>query len=294
MTQGTVKFFNAAKGFGFITPDSEGKDIFVAAASVSSSGIGTLKPGQRVSFEVKPDARGPMAVDLVLLAEPPRPLPARERPAQPRAAEEKPKLTFYFDSSDDNAAAALEDLRAAGHDPRVIDYVATPPRREELRARSALLSNKNQSLVKTYAALFYDLRLNDRFLSQNEFWDAIVEHPSLINGPIVATAADANLYSAKSGIDAFLATNFPNVAPVVRQTKPVAPPVGDDDLDDDEVVEEDSPGDDADDESVKSRKAKAPAGAKKKAATPKSTAKKTVARPAKKPAAKAPARKPKK
>ena len=63
MTHGTVKFFNAAKGFGFITPDSGGKDIFVSAASVSSAGIGALKPGQRVAFDIKPDTRGPMAVN---------------------------------------------------------------------------------------------------------------------------------------------------------------------------------------------------------------------------------------
>jgi len=302
MSHGTVKFFNAGKGFGFITPDDGSKDVFVPAASVSAAGLGTLKPGQRVSFEVKPDARGPMAIDLVQLAEPPRLDAAKNGAPQHRRVDERQRLTFYLDSADDSAVSALEDLRAAGHDPKVVDYVATPPRREELRALSMLLSNKNQSLVKRYAPLFYDLRLNDRFLSQNEYWDAIVEHPSLINGPIISTAADANLYSAKSGVDAFLATHFPNIAPVVRQTKPV-PPVEDDELDDDEedvegvdeisAVEEDEA--ESADEMVKSRtKSKTPAAAKAKAAKPKPAAKKAVAKPANKPVAKAPARKPKK
>jgi len=210
MSQGTVKFFNAAKGFGFITPDGEGKDIFVPAASVSAAGIGVLKPGQRVSFEIKPDARGPMAIGLVLLAQPLRQEPAKERIPQNARVEERRRLTFYFDPADDGAQSSLEDLRAAGLDTKPVDYVAAPPTREELKALSALLSNKNQNLVKKYAPLFYDLRLNDRFLSQNEFWDAIVEHPSLINGPIISTGADANLYSSKSGIEAFLSANFPN------------------------------------------------------------------------------------
>ncbi len=56
------------------------------------------------------------------------------------------------------------------------------------------------------------MRLDDRFLSQNEFWDAIVEHPSLINGPIVETANDANLCDPKSGLGAFLKANFPHSA----------------------------------------------------------------------------------
>jgi CspA family cold shock protein len=222
MSHGTVKFFNAAKGFGFITPDEGGKDIFVPAASVLSSGIKTLKPGQRVSFEIKPDTRGPMAVSLVLLAEPPRPEPPRERSPQNSRNEERHRLLFYFDPADDNAQSALEDLRAAGHEPMLIDYVATPLNREELKTLSAQLGNKNQSLVKKYASLFYDLRLNDRFLSQNDFWDAIVEHPSLINGPIVATATDANLFSTRSGVEGFLATNFPNVVPVESGGKKVA------------------------------------------------------------------------
>ena len=239
MPNGTVKFFNAGKGFGFITPDDGSKDVFVAAASVTASGIGTLKPGQRVSFEVKPDARGPMAVNLVQLDEPPRMEMVKERVPQSRRVDERNRLTFYFDSADDNAQAVLEDLRAAGHDPRVVDYVATPLKRDELRALSMVLSNKNQSLVKRYASLFYDLRLNDRFLSQNEYWDAIVEHPSLINGPIVATANDANLYNAKSGVDAFLASHFPNVAPV--QAKPVEPVDEDDEEDDDLEAVEESP-----------------------------------------------------
>ena len=63
---GTVKFFNQSKGFGFITPDEGGKDVFVHITAVERSGIGTLDEGMRVSFETEPDKRckGPKAVNL--------------------------------------------------------------------------------------------------------------------------------------------------------------------------------------------------------------------------------------
>jgi len=284
MTHGTVKFFNAAKGFGFITPDSGGKDIFVSAASASSAGIGILKPGQRVSFDIKPDTRGPMAVGLSQLAEPPRQLPTQHRAPPELQAEERRQLVFYFDPADDNAQAALEKLRAAGHEPKLVDYVATPLTREQLKALSALLAAKSQGLVKKYAPLFYDLRLDDRFLSQTEFWDAIVEHPSLINGPIVATANDANLCNAKSGVKEFLAANFPHLVPVdVGQTEPAKPPKHAPATDEDES-ESEAAGPAKAPKARAAKKAKAAVAPKAKAispAKPKATAKKAAPKSAK-------------
>lgn len=60
MTIGTVKFFNAAKGFGFIAPESGEKDVFVHISAVEKSGMGTLSEGQRVSFDVVTE-RGKLA-----------------------------------------------------------------------------------------------------------------------------------------------------------------------------------------------------------------------------------------
>lgn len=63
---GTVKFFNASKGYGFITPDGGGNDVFVHVTAVEQSGIPSLNDGMRISFETEPDKRGkgPKAVEL--------------------------------------------------------------------------------------------------------------------------------------------------------------------------------------------------------------------------------------
>jgi cold shock protein len=57
MSIGTVKWFNPAKGFGFIQPEDGSKDVFVHISAVERSGIGNLSEGQRVSFEAQRDSR---------------------------------------------------------------------------------------------------------------------------------------------------------------------------------------------------------------------------------------------
>jgi cold shock protein len=63
-TIGTVKFYNATKGFGFISPEGGGKDVFVHVTTVEKSGMRSLNEGQRVSFEIQPDPKGSKAVNL--------------------------------------------------------------------------------------------------------------------------------------------------------------------------------------------------------------------------------------
>ena len=55
---GTVKFFNADKGYGFIAPDSGGQDAFVHISAVERAGMATLNQNQRVSYELEQDKRG--------------------------------------------------------------------------------------------------------------------------------------------------------------------------------------------------------------------------------------------
>ena len=64
MAIGTVKFFNASKGFGFVSPEGGGKDVFVHASAVEAAGMGSLSEGQRISFETQADAKGSKAVNL--------------------------------------------------------------------------------------------------------------------------------------------------------------------------------------------------------------------------------------
>ncbi len=64
MATGTVKWFNATKGYGFIAPDDGGKDVFVHISAVEQSGMGALNEGQRVNFETITESKGSKAVDL--------------------------------------------------------------------------------------------------------------------------------------------------------------------------------------------------------------------------------------
>jgi CspA family cold shock protein len=57
MTTGTVKWFNATKGFGFIQPDAGGPDVFVHISAVERSNLGSLHEGQKLSYELERDQR---------------------------------------------------------------------------------------------------------------------------------------------------------------------------------------------------------------------------------------------
>ena len=70
MTTGTVKFFNADKGYGFIEPDDGSKDAFVHISAVERSGMSTLTEGQKISFDLVADQKsGKMAADNIKAAE---------------------------------------------------------------------------------------------------------------------------------------------------------------------------------------------------------------------------------
>jgi cold shock protein len=67
MPQGTVKWFNAEKGFGFITPEGGGQDLFVHHTAIQDKGFRTLDENQRVSFDVTQGPKGPQASNVVKL-----------------------------------------------------------------------------------------------------------------------------------------------------------------------------------------------------------------------------------
>jgi CspA family cold shock protein len=64
METGTVKWFNETKGFGFITPDNGGKDVFVHYSAIEDSGFRNLTEGQSVSYEVENGPKGPQATNV--------------------------------------------------------------------------------------------------------------------------------------------------------------------------------------------------------------------------------------
>jgi CspA family cold shock protein len=64
MAVGTVKWFNADKGFGFITPDGGGPDVFAHFSAIASSGYRSLEENQRVTFDITQGPKGPQAANI--------------------------------------------------------------------------------------------------------------------------------------------------------------------------------------------------------------------------------------
>ncbi len=85
MAAGTVKWFNDAKGFGFIEPDSGGADVFAHFSAVQMEGFRTLKQGSRVSYELVQGPKGDLAQNI-------RPLDAAEGADTPQEAGAGPSL----------------------------------------------------------------------------------------------------------------------------------------------------------------------------------------------------------
>lgn len=82
MATGTVKWFNDAKGFGFIEPDGGGSDVFAHFSAIAMDGFKTLKQGSRVSFEVTEGPKGQLAQNIQSEIQPIRTEPADRPPRQ--------------------------------------------------------------------------------------------------------------------------------------------------------------------------------------------------------------------
>ena len=69
MAAGTVKWFNPAKGYGFIEPEDGSRDVFVHISAVERAGLATLQEGRKVSFELVAGRNGKMAAEQIVLAD---------------------------------------------------------------------------------------------------------------------------------------------------------------------------------------------------------------------------------
>ncbi len=69
MATGTVKWFNAAKGYGFIEPEDGSKDVFVHISAVERAGLSTLSEGQKVSYEIQPGQQGKSSAENLSVVE---------------------------------------------------------------------------------------------------------------------------------------------------------------------------------------------------------------------------------
>ena len=69
MATGTVKWFNPAKGFGFIEPDGGGEDAFVHISAVERAGLSTLQEGQKVNFEIQPGRNGKSSAENLSISD---------------------------------------------------------------------------------------------------------------------------------------------------------------------------------------------------------------------------------
>jgi cold shock protein len=208
MIKGSIKFYNQEKGFGFITPDGGGADIFVPAATLSTSKISSLKTGQRVRFEIQADKKGLKAARVLVDADKPR----EEQPTQAT-------LTVYYDPSAEHSADILAVLKAIGEDVVLVDCVKSVPSRDQMQRLSNLLRDGQQSFVRRYHPLFLALRLDDRFIGESEFWTAVTEHPQLINGPILATNSRARVCKTEGEVRSFLG----NEGDQEKQPKAISP-----------------------------------------------------------------------
>jgi CspA family cold shock protein len=108
MSTGQVKWFNNAKGFGFILPDDGGDDLFAHYSSISMEGYKTLKAGQSVSFDVIEGPKGLHAANIVPLGEENKGAARPQAAAAPAAgtAEQNDQDDSGDDDAEENSAAA--------------------------------------------------------------------------------------------------------------------------------------------------------------------------------------------
>ena len=96
-------------------------------------------------------------------------------------------ITIYHNPGCGTSRNTLAAIRAAGHEPVIVEYLKTPPTRDELKSLIARMGIRVRAVVRTKEALFRELGLDELDVGDEELLDAMMAHPVLINRPIVVT-----------------------------------------------------------------------------------------------------------
>ena len=103
------------------------------------------------------------------------------------------EITIYHNANCGTSRNALAAIRAAGFEPRIVEYMKTPPTREELKNLAVRMNRSVRSLVRKREPLFQELRLDERDVGEDELLDAMATNPILIERPFVVTAKGTRL-----------------------------------------------------------------------------------------------------
>ena len=102
-------------------------------------------------------------------------------------------VTIYHNPACGTSRNTLALIRATGAEPRVIEYLKSPPSRDELKALIARMGVPVRDVMRRKGTPYEELGLDDPSLTDDQLLDAMVEHPTLINRPIVVTCKGARL-----------------------------------------------------------------------------------------------------
>jgi len=102
-------------------------------------------------------------------------------------------ITIYHNPRCSNSRNTLAAIREAGHEPRIVDYLATPPSREELVRMLAASGLRARDAVRSKESLYTELGLGAEGVSEDALIDAMLAHPVLLNRPFVVTPKGVRL-----------------------------------------------------------------------------------------------------
>jgi arsenate reductase len=114
-------------------------------------------------------------------------------------------VTIYHNPACGTSRNALAAIRAAGHEPQIIEYLKTPPTRDELKSLIARMNVLVSAVVRKKEPLFRELGLDERDVGEDELLDAMIANPVLINRPIVVTRTGVRLCRPSETVKELLA-----------------------------------------------------------------------------------------